>query len=49
MIIGDDAAAAIEIGGTFPLDEVEAFARLAENGLGLKVRRRPGEIEISSE
>ncbi|MEQ8559183.1 MAG: FecR domain-containing protein [Henriciella sp.] len=48
LVIADEATGAIEIGGTFPVDNVEAFARLAEDGLGLEVRYSSRQIELSS-
>jgi len=48
LAITDEATGDIEIGGTFRLDNVEAFARLANEGLGLEVRHAPGRIELSS-
>jgi len=47
LLIADDMTGAIEIGGIFPLDNVEAFARLAEEGLGMKARREAGRIVLS--
>ncbi len=47
LVIADNATGAVEIAGTFPLDNVEAFARLAEEGLGLQVYRSTGRIELS--
>ncbi|MBR9808443.1 MAG: DUF4880 domain-containing protein [Alphaproteobacteria bacterium] len=48
LVITDDVTGDIEIGGTFRLDNVEAFARLANQGLGLDVSHAPGRIELSS-
>lgn len=48
LVIADETTGEIRIGGTFPLDEVEAFVRLAEHGLGLKVRRDRDTIRIGS-
>ena len=47
LVIADNATGAVEIAGTFPLDNVEAFARLAEEGLGLQGYRSTGRIELS--
>ena len=49
LVVTDEATGDIEIGGTFRLDNVEAFARLANDGLGLDVSHAPGRIELSSE
>nr|WP_321358892.1 FecR domain-containing protein [uncultured Hyphomonas sp.] len=48
LVVTDEATGDIEIGGTFRLDNVEAFARLANDGLGLDVSHAPGRIELSS-
>lgn len=47
LLIANEVTGAIEIGGTFPLDNVEAFARLAEEGLGITARREAGQIVLS--
>lgn len=47
LIISDEVTGNIEIGGTFPLDNVDAFARLAENGLGLEARRSGDRIMLA--
>jgi transmembrane sensor len=47
LVITDEATGDVEIGGTFRLDDVEAFARLANDGLGLHVSYAPGRIELS--
>lgn len=49
LIIGDAETGAIQIGGTFRVDDPEAFARLAQSGLGLTVRRREGVIELRAD
>lgn len=48
MQIMDAEVGAIEIGGTFTATNAEAFAHLAENGLGLRVLHRPDTVELSS-
>lgn len=39
LAIGDEAAGAVLIAGTFRADQVEAFARLLESGFGLHIDR----------
>ncbi len=48
LVIEDESAADLRIGGTFAVDNVEGFVRLAESGLGLKVRRAGQRIEIAA-
>jgi len=48
LVIQDDAAARIGIGGVFDAANVEAFARLLHAGFGLQVRVEGDEIQISS-
>lgn len=48
LVIEDDAAARIVIGGVFDADNVEAFTRLLHAGFGLHVKIRGGEIRVSS-
>ena len=48
LVIADEPTATIEIGGTFAVTNVEAFARLAETGLGLKTKRSGNTIELSA-
>ncbi|MCS0629939.1 FecR domain-containing protein [Telluria mixta] len=48
LVIEDDAAARIGIGGVFDADNVEAFARLLHVGFGLDVNVVGDEIRVSS-
>lgn len=48
LVIKDDAAARIAIGGVFEASNVEAFARLLHLGFGLNVQVEGEEIQISS-
>lgn len=48
LVIEDDAAARIGIGGVFDADNVEAFARLLHVGFGLEVNVVGDEIRVSS-
>lgn len=48
LVIEDDAAARIGIGGVFDADNVEAFARLLHVGFGLNVQIAGDEIRVSS-
>lgn len=48
LVIKDDAASRIVIGGVFDAANVEAFARLLHAGFGLQVRVQNDEIQISS-
>jgi transmembrane sensor len=48
LVIEDDAAARIGIGGVFDADNVEAFARLLHVGFGLEVDVVGDEIRVSS-
>jgi transmembrane sensor len=48
LIIADPAAASLTIDGTFPVNNVGDFAKLAEVVLGLKVEHHGGEIVIRS-
>ena len=45
---GPDVAK-MRIGGTFAVDNMDGFLRLAESGLGLKVTRAGDRIEIAEE
>jgi len=47
LIIADQAAARRTIGATFPVHDVELFARVAQQVLGLRVEHRGGDIAIS--
>jgi transmembrane sensor len=47
LIVADGAAADRTIGATFPVHDVELFARTAEQVLGLRVEHRGGDIVIS--
>lgn len=49
LLITDPATAKIEIGGSFRLDGSEEFARLLEQGYGLKVHVSEHRIEISKQ
>ena len=48
LVIKDEAAAHIRIGGVFDAANVEAFARLVHAGFGLDVQVRGDEIQVSS-
>jgi transmembrane sensor len=48
LVISDEAAAAIRIGGSFQAENIDDFARLLEQGFGLKVQQKDGEIIVSS-
>lgn len=48
LVIKDDAASRIVIGGVFDAANVEAFARLLHAGFGLQVQVQNEEIQISS-
>ena len=48
LVIEDDAAAGIGIGGVFDANNVEAFARLLHAGFGLNVQIAGNEIRVSS-
>ena len=47
LVIADSKAAALTIGATFPIHDVEAFARVAKNVFGLHVDNQGSEIVIS--
>lgn len=47
LIIADPATGMIQIGGTFAIDNVEGFTRIAQRLLKLHVQERDGEILIS--
>lgn len=48
IIVIDEAAAGIRVGGTFQASNVEAFARLLRDAYGLHVEIAPDAIKISS-
>jgi len=48
LVIKDEAAARIGIGGVFDAGNVEAFARLLHAGFGLEVRVNDEEIQVST-
>lgn len=48
LVIEDDAAARIVIGGVFDADNVEAFTRLLHAGFGLNVKVDGNEIRVAS-
>lgn len=48
LVIEDEAAARIVIGGVFDANNVEAFTRLLHAGFGLNVKIAGGEIRVSS-
>lgn len=48
LVITDEVAAQLRIGGTFAADNMDGFVRLAETGMGLNVNRSPDRVEISS-
>jgi len=47
LVIANDATGRIEIGGTFPVNNVMAFTRVARELLGLRVENRGDETVIS--
>lgn len=47
LVIADNAIAKLEIGGTFPADDVALFGRAAHTALGLKVEKRGDDIHLS--
>jgi transmembrane sensor len=47
LIVADDGAGLRTIGATFPVHDVELFARIAQQVLGLQVEHRGGNIVIS--
>ncbi len=47
IIIADDATARLSLGGTFRTNDGEAFIRLAQQVLGLRVKHYPNETVIS--
>jgi len=47
LVIADSSIAKLEIGGTFPADDVTLFGRAAKNALGLNVKNRDGNIVLS--
>ncbi len=48
LVVTDAAAGSIRIGGSFEAQNIDAFARLLEQGFGLKVETQGDEITISS-
>jgi transmembrane sensor len=48
LVIADPDIADIPVGGTFRADNVEGFARLLQDGMGLSVERQGAELVISS-
>jgi transmembrane sensor len=46
-IVVSGSARDIRIGGSFRADNIEVFAQLVRNALGLKVAETNGQIEIS--
>jgi len=48
LVIDDEHAAQITIGGVFEVNNVDAFVRLLQAGFGLRVRIDDGEIHVSS-
>lgn len=48
LVIADDAAAQIAIGGSFKSNNVDAFARLLRDGLGMEVVWHAEEIRVHS-
>ncbi|HTO42364.1 MAG TPA: FecR domain-containing protein [Rhizomicrobium sp.] len=47
IVIGDDAVAALKIGGTFPSEDPESFAEIAQYLLHLRIERRAGAIVLT--
>jgi transmembrane sensor len=48
LVVSDDDTAAIRIGGSFHVNNVEGFSRLLESAYGLRVENRNEEIVLSS-
>lgn len=46
LVIADQAAAKRIIGGTFPANDVEAFARVAKNALGLEIEHHANDTLV---
>ena len=46
LVVADPAVARLTIYGTFPVNDVAAFARVARNALGLRVEYHGDEIVI---
>jgi transmembrane sensor len=46
LIVTDPAVAQIRIGGSFNVDNVDGFARLLQQGMGLKIERAGDDIKI---
>ena len=46
ITVGDEATAAILVGGNFRADNVEAFVRLIESGFGVTSSRRGDTIVL---
>jgi transmembrane sensor len=46
LVIADPAAAQLRIGGSFNVDNIDGFARLLQQGMGLKVERHGDTINI---
>mgnify|MGYP001497021117 CR=1 FL=1 len=49
LMVQDETVADLRIGGTFAVDNVDGFLRLAETGLGLRADRQGKQIRISAE
>jgi len=47
LVIATPSLNRVRVGGTFPIEDVEAFTRVAKQVFGLKVREKGDEIEIS--
>jgi transmembrane sensor len=48
LVIADDDARAIRIGGTFQASNVEAFVRLLHDAYGLRIDEARDEVKVSS-
>ena len=46
LVIADPVAAQLRIGGSFNVDNIDGFARLLQQGMGLKVERQGDTIKI---
>jgi transmembrane sensor len=47
LVLANDAAAKVTVGGTFAINDVAAFARVAKGVLGLRVEQKDGAIVLS--
>jgi transmembrane sensor len=47
LVVADSSVANLQIGGTFPIDNVELFGHIAQTILGVRVQKQGDEIVIS--